>query len=95
MDEDGNKNYRVGSPACGDSTWSKRACNTRTTGDGHATIATSTLTNKPLFWHDQMSCVHCQNEMSKHLESGKCADEISVDEFKPCYRSTNENPDTA
>ena len=37
--------------------------------------------------------------MSKHLESGERADEISIDELKhpdkPCYRNTKENPATA
>ena len=68
MNEDGNKNYHVGSPMCRDNAGSTRAFNHRITGDGHATVIVSTLTNKPLkVWHDQASCVHCQNMMSKHL----------------------------
>ena len=51
-----------------------------------------------MFWNDQTSCVYCQNVMSKHLESSKHTEEISVDELKhhrkPCYRNTKENPAT-
>ena len=100
IDKDNNKYYCISSPVCGDGTGSTRAYNHRVTGDGHTTVIVSALTNKPLmFWHNQTSCMHCQNVMSKLLECGKHADETSLDELKhpnkPFYRNTKQTPATA
>jgi len=77
-----------------------RAYQHRITGHQHCTIIFSGVTGKPLaIKHDQLSCVHCTLTLTKVINDGKRAHEITEEDLKhpgkKCYRSTKYSPASA
>ena len=60
-----------------------RAYQHRITGHQHCTVIFSGVTGKPLaIKHDQLSCVHCTLTLTKVINDGKRAHEITEEDLK-------------
>ena len=101
-DSDGNKHSFCVGPVAGDGNGEKRAYGhiNIITGDQHATVIVSLVTGHPLYvWHDQISCIHCQRQLTKILNDpsvAKRAQDLNFEDLshpgKPCQRNSAHGP---
>ena len=92
IDSEGNVHVLCAHALASDGGGETRAHNHRITGHQHCTVIFSCLTGKPLaIKHDQISCVNCSRALTKLIDGGKRAKDITEDDLKhpglECYRN--------